>query len=364
MSDNYLRRLATDITAEHAPELLTEEQKAMTAASPDPTDEEKAERALDALEGLADKWAADVRLIDMIENAVSPMRLDKNAPDDMREHFTGRMKDQISAIVRQAWTEGAVHEFTTLKASLDTSTAQLAARKAEIKLAYEELDKDSTTISASSRREAVLREALDKARVAFAEYTQLHLRKSPPDMVKGLRNKELADMCLAALSTTPATRSDERKTQMKMNDAQIKHMVDRFLGWKLPSNFSPDAGITFKAAFNEHTPFPMKHEPSGTNLFDATQADAMVRYLIDGMPEGPATRTLGRTPGSVEVCPRDRLPTPDCRNAVGAPLTFGCSHPSCPIRAAATEPVGHAVGCHYWVDGPCICGAAAAGEGT
>jgi hypothetical protein len=29
----------------------------------------------------------------------------------------------------------------------------------------------------------------------------------------------------------------------------------------------------------------MKHEPSGTNLFDATQADAMVRYMIEGLPE-------------------------------------------------------------------------------
>jgi hypothetical protein len=28
-----------------------------------------------------------------------------------------------------------------------------------------------------------------------------------------------------------------------MNDAQIKHMVDRFLAWKLPDNFSPDAGV-------------------------------------------------------------------------------------------------------------------------
>lgn len=69
-----------------------------------------------------------------------------------------------------------------------------------------------------------------------------------------------------------------------MTEAQIKHLVDRFLGWKLPANFNPDAGISFKAEFNEHTAFPMKHEPSGTNLFDATQADAMVRYMIEGMP--------------------------------------------------------------------------------
>lgn len=74
-----------------------------------------------------------------------------------------------------------------------------------------------------------------------------------------------------------------------MNEAQIKHMVDRFLGWKLPQDFKPDAGISFKATFNEHTAHPMKHQPSGTNLFDATQADAMVRYLIEGLPGGEST---------------------------------------------------------------------------
>jgi hypothetical protein len=70
-----------------------------------------------------------------------------------------------------------------------------------------------------------------------------------------------------------------------MDDEQIKHLVDRFLGWKLPSNFSPDAGISFKAEFNQHTDHPMKHEPMGTNLLDATQAEAMVRYMIEGLPD-------------------------------------------------------------------------------
>lgn len=69
-----------------------------------------------------------------------------------------------------------------------------------------------------------------------------------------------------------------------MTDAQIKHMVDRFLGWKLPADFSPDAGISFKAVFNEGSAYQMKHEPYGTNLFDASQADAMVRYLVEGLP--------------------------------------------------------------------------------
>ncbi|QIG76671.1 hypothetical protein EVC28_047 [Rhizobium phage RHph_I1_23] len=68
-----------------------------------------------------------------------------------------------------------------------------------------------------------------------------------------------------------------------MTKDQIKHMVDRFLGWKLPENFRPDAGISFKAEYNENTPFPMKHEPSGTNLLDAVQAEAMVRHMVDGL---------------------------------------------------------------------------------
>ncbi|HEY4775823.1 MAG TPA: hypothetical protein VIH40_13510 [Xanthobacteraceae bacterium] len=82
-----------------------------------------------------------------------------------------------------------------------------------------------------------------------------------------------------------------------MTKEQIKHMVDRFLGWKLPENFNPDAGISFKAAFNAHTAHPMKHEPSGTNLFDATQADAMVRYMVEGIPSNHDFRWLIEAPG-------------------------------------------------------------------
>lgn len=72
---------------------------------------------------------------------------------------------------------------------------------------------------------------------------------------------------------------------MKLTDEQVKHMVDRFLGWKLPASFSPDAGISFKPTFNEHTAHPMRHEPSGTNLFDAEQAKAMVLHMAEALPE-------------------------------------------------------------------------------
>lgn len=65
-----------------------------------------------------------------------------------------------------------------------------------------------------------------------------------------------------------------------MNDLQIKQMVERFLSWKLPEDFQPDAGISFKREFNENTAWPMKHEPVGTNLFTYTQAESMVRYMV------------------------------------------------------------------------------------
>ena len=68
-----------------------------------------------------------------------------------------------------------------------------------------------------------------------------------------------------------------------MTEDQIKHMADRFLGWRLPKDFSPDAGISFKPTFNDHMPAPMRHEPVGTNLFDAAQTAEMVRYMVEGL---------------------------------------------------------------------------------
>lgn len=61
-----------------------------------------------------------------------------------------------------------------------------------------------------------------------------------------------------------------------MTEAQIKHMVNRFLGWHLPENFNPDGGIRFERIARDAT---------GTNLFDAAQAEAMVRHMVDHMPD-------------------------------------------------------------------------------
>ncbi len=75
----------------------------------------KADQATAILDGLCDKWAAEVDLTSMIKNAVSPMRLNRNAPDDVREDFTHRMEVQIDAIARQAFIEGSYRAITGLQ---------------------------------------------------------------------------------------------------------------------------------------------------------------------------------------------------------------------------------------------------------
>lgn len=71
-----------------------------------------------------------------------------------------------------------------------------------------------------------------------------------------------------------------------MTEEQIKYMADRFLGWRLPKNFNPDCGISFDRKYQDD------HSPTGTNLLDATQAEAMVRHMVEGLPLSPAQRRV------------------------------------------------------------------------
>ncbi len=70
-----------------------------------------------------------------------------------------------------------------------------------------------------------------------------------------------------------------------MTEAQIKYMVDRFLMWELPEHFNPDNGISFDPIASRGSPYEFRRQPVGTNLLDASQADAMVRHMIEGLPE-------------------------------------------------------------------------------
>lgn len=54
-------------------------------------------------------------------------------------------------------------------------------------------------------------------------------------------------------------------------------MVDRFLSWKLPEDFAPDCGISFKPPPTAH---PVGYWPVGTNLLTADQARAMLEHVL------------------------------------------------------------------------------------
>jgi len=69
-----------------------------------------------------------------------------------------------------------------------------------------------------------------------------------------------------------------------MTDEQIKHMANRFLSWRLPDDFSPDNGISFDPVASKGTKYETRRQPVGTNLFTATQAEAMARFLVEDMP--------------------------------------------------------------------------------
>lgn len=56
---------------------------------------------------------------------------------------------------------------------------------------------------------------------------------------------------------------------------EIDEMVIRFLGWKLPEDFGPDAGISFDREYRAKWGTPV-----GTNLFTAGQAKAMLEYVV------------------------------------------------------------------------------------
>lgn len=78
-------------------------------------------------------------------------------------------------------------------------------------------------------------------------------------------------------------------------DDLVREMVNRFLCWKLPADFAPDGGISFKAEYNENTPYPMRHYPTGTNLFHVGQATEMVRHML-GLPNAVISGAAKRSP--------------------------------------------------------------------
>lgn len=97
----------------------------------------------------------------------------------------------------------------------------------------------------------------------------------------------------------------------------VKTAVDRFLGWKLPQDFSPDCGISFT---------PLRHPngwPTGTNLFTADQARRMFEHVLAASPAAPEAAKpvkwaqCPETDSPCSVCPTAGIP---CEAAKPEPL--------------------------------------------
>lgn len=103
-----------------------------------------------------------------------------------------------------------------------------------------------------------------------------------PEKAAGMRKLLEAKDCFvrSALDRAPNVLIEE--AQRARIGIDVDAMVNRFLGWKLPEDFHPDCGITFKRESDyEHPEFGRtKFEPTGTNLFHAGQAKAMFEHAL------------------------------------------------------------------------------------
>lgn len=63
----------------------------------------------------------------------------------------------------------------------------------------------------------------------------------------------------------------------------IDRLVNRFLWWRLPHDFSPDCGINFDGRKDDEWNKD-KTWPVGTNLLTADQARAMFEHVLEGTP--------------------------------------------------------------------------------
>lgn len=126
------------------------------------------------------------------------------------------------------------------------------------------------------------REALAKARDMFEQWIGDALPANDAGQVHFAR--ALAESMSDAIK---AFLTKDANSAPPVDGGLVKHMVDRFLSWKLPENFNPDGGISFKPGY-ENTVYGVtsyvRNEPTGTNLLDAAQATAMVQHMLGGLP--------------------------------------------------------------------------------
>lgn len=189
-------------------------------------------------------------------------------PEDVScTEFIGYLQDSLSAAQARADALAARCEELTEAAAWMSAAAEFQAdglaREGYLRVVAPLLS--STPAASLEAHDAKVREPLEK-------------------WIKELGNGRPWLHCPECRGTWGSAETDAliaRVRREALEDPElINRLVDRFLGWKLPEDFVPDCGISFKCEYNENTAHPMKHEPTGTNLFTAVQARRMFEYLL------------------------------------------------------------------------------------
>jgi hypothetical protein len=194
--------------------------------------EAAAERAMMGMEAKSDLWAERVNLNDLIGNIVNVGRLDRSAPDAVREKFIKRQFELIDALMRQAFLEGYLEGGLSRKAyddELDTATASALLALEGERDALRETNAVLDPAGESFHRRMVAAEAevarlrSDKARLDWLETMVVNVRSklvygsadvfwaSPDDSFEGelgpsdIRKQIDTEMQLRALSSSEHT---------------------------------------------------------------------------------------------------------------------------------------------------------------
>lgn len=77
-----------------------------------PQQRQECQLAIGAIEQLAEAWCKEAGVADMAKNIASVARLNRNAPDEVREQFMKRQEGLIYRMIEQAWIEGALRGST------------------------------------------------------------------------------------------------------------------------------------------------------------------------------------------------------------------------------------------------------------
>ena len=96
---------------------------------------------------------------------------------------------------------------------------------------------------------------------------------------------------------------------------ELQELVNRFLAWKLPTDFYPDCHIHFDREKAEK--WGPQLWPSGTNLLNADQARAMLEHVTEPLRAQLAAQP--RQPLSEWIACSDRLPENDTHCFVVGP---------------------------------------------